>query len=185
MSKNYKGYQIIPRGKSYQLRINHQGQTYFHTYHPPEGLTPSKQRAAAEKEAIRLRDLICSGYAATVPTFQEYANYVLDAKKSLTLKKSTQNGYKYILRRIDDEFGNDTLDKITPARLNQFYIKLRKDTTNINSSVEAKGTLLRNYLNEQSITIKHLSEIASIASNTASLAVNGKRCIHTYRRRNL
>lgn len=180
MSKNYKGYQIIPRGKSYQLRINHQGQTYFHTYHPPEGLTPSKQRAAAEKEAIRLRDLICSGYAATVPTFQEYANYVLDAKKSLTLKKSTQNGYKYILRRIDDEFGNDTLDKITPARLNQFYIKLRKDTTNINSSVEAKGTLLRNYLNEQSITIKRLSEIASIASNTASLAVNGKRVsIHT------
>lgn len=86
MPKNYKGYQVILRGKSYQLRINYKGQTYFYTYHPPEGLTPSKQRAAAEKEAARLRDLIHSGYAATVPTFREYANYVLEAKKSLALK---------------------------------------------------------------------------------------------------
>lgn len=180
MPRNYKGYQVIPRNKSYQLRINYKGQTYFYTYHPPEGLTPSKQRAAAEKEAARLRDLIHSGYAATVPTFREYANYVLDAKKSLALKKSTQNGYKYILRRIDDEFGDDTLDQITPARLNQFYMKLKKDTKNIDSAAEAKGENLRNYLREHSMTIKRLSETASIAPNTASLAVNGKRIsLHT------
>lgn len=180
MPKNYKGYQVILRGKSYQLRINYKGQTYFYTYHPPEGLTPSKQRAAAEKEAARLRDLIHSGYAATVPTFREYANYVLEAKKSLALKKSTQNGYKYILRRINDEFGDHTLDQITPARLNQFYVKLKKDTKNIDSAAKAKGENLRNYLREQSITIKRLSEIASIAPNTTSLAVNGKRVsLHT------
>lgn len=180
MSKNYKGYQIILRGKSYQLRINYKGQTYFYTYHPPEGLTPSKQRAAAEKEAIRLRDLIHSGYAATTPTFREYANYVLEAKKSLALKKSTQNGYKYILRRINDEFGDDTLDQITPARLNRFYVKLKKDTKKIDSAAEAKGGHLRNYLHDQSMTIKRLSEIASISSDTASLAVNGKRVsLHT------
>lgn len=180
MPKNYKGYQIIKRGSSFQIRINYQGKTYFYTFHPPTGLTPSKQHAEAEKEAIRLRERICSGYAATTPTFREYANYVLEMKKSLTLKKSTQNGYKYILRRILDEFGDDTLDRITPARLNQFYVKLQKDTTNVISSAEAKEDKLREYLRLHSMTIKNLSEIASIASNTASLAVNGKRVsIHT------
>lgn len=180
MPKNYKGYQIIKRGNSFQIRINHQGKTYFYTFHPSEGLTPSKQYAEAEKEAIRLRDRIRSGYSGTMPTFREYANYVLETKKSLILKRSTQNGYKYILRRILDEFGDDTLDRITPARLNQFYIKTQKDTTKIPSSAEAKGNKLREYLKTQSITITKLSETASISAPTASYAVNGKRVsIHT------
>lgn len=180
MPKNYKGYQIISRGKSYQIRINYKGQTYFYTYRPPEELTPAKQRTAVETEAIRLRDLIHSGYAAKIPTFREYADYVLECKKSLSLKKSTQNGYKYILRRLNEEFGDDTLDQITPIRLNHFYVKLKKDTTCVASSAESIGDKLRNYLKGQNVTIKHLSEIASIASNTASLAVNGKRVsIHT------
>lgn len=180
MPKNYKGYQIIKRGSSFQIRINYQGKTYFYTFHPSAGLTPSKQQAEAEKEAIRLRERICSGYAATIPTFREYADYVLEMKKSLMLKKSTQNGYKYILRRILNEFGDDTLDRITPARLNQFYVKLQRDTKNIDSAAEAKGENLHNYIKEQSMTIKYLSEAASIASNTASLAVNGKRVsLHT------
>ncbi|MBE6035604.1 MAG: hypothetical protein E7222_13045 [Clostridiales bacterium] len=174
MARNYKGYQLIKRGKSFQIRINNKGQTYFYTYHPSEKLTPSKQYAEAEKEAIRLRDRIRSGYAGTIPLFKDYAEYILETKKSLLIKRSTQNGYKYILRRIIDEFGDVPMDTITPERINRFFVKLKKDTANIPSSAYAIEGKLKDYIATKTITIKKLSEMASICNNTASLAVNGK-----------
>ena len=177
MARNYKGYQIRKRNSSFEIRINHHGKTYYHTYHAPENLTPSKQYAEAEKEAIWLRDKIRTGHAASIPLFKDYAEYVLETKKSLSNKRSTQNEYKYVMRRLIDEFGNDPLDYITPARLNRFYISLKNATTDIDDSAEAVGTKIRDHIRSKSITIKKLAAMANIATNTASLTINGSACI--------
>lgn len=140
--KHYKGYSISKRGNSFFIRITYKGNTYRYTYHPPEGLTESKQYAAAEKEAIRLRDKVQLGYSTAIPTFRTYAESVIESKKELRLRNSTINQYKYLMPRLLDEFGDEQLDHITPQRLNKFYKKLSNSNTMVPASALAIPGLL-------------------------------------------
>ena len=132
---HYKGYSIRKRGNTFQIRVSHEGKQESFTFKAPENLSESKQYAAAEKEAIRLRDLTKSGYTTTMPTLQAYSDYVMHTKKELNIKRATLKQYSYLMPRILEEFGEDLLDQITPQRLNKFYIKKRKPHTLPSSKV--------------------------------------------------
>lgn len=169
------GYSIAKRGKSYTIRVTYKGHTYNYTFHPPEGLSESKQYAAAEKEAIRLRDKVMLGFNSNMPTFSEYADYVIQSKGKLTLKRSTINEYKYLLPRLNAEFGNDKLDTITPARLNRFYTKLSESKIQLPGTGIVKDNSLDNYLKEHKISYKTICDNAHLGKNTVSLAVHGEK----------
>lgn len=173
--KHYKGYSIDKRGEAYRLRISYKGKSHTFTYHPPANLTESKQYAAAEKEAIRQRDLIQAGYITTIPTFEAYANYVIETKRQAKKKRATVKQYGYLLTRLVDEFGNDTLDRITPQRLNRFYAKLAESETFSPASALAKSNLLETYIKEKNISYKYICETGKIGKNTISLAIHGSR----------
>lgn len=174
--KHYKGYSIRRRGNSFEIKISFQGKYYYYTYPAPEGFSESKQYSAAEKEAIRLRDKVRLGYGTSaMPNFRSYTEYVLETKQKLSSRRSTANQYKYLAKRLFDEFGEDPLNKITPHRLNKFYVKLCQSEVMLPSSAIAKPNLLKNYIKRQHITHVMIHEKANLAVNTVSLAVNGKR----------
>jgi len=173
--KHYKGYSIGKRGEAFRIRISYKGNTQSFTFHPPKNLTESKQYTAAEKEALRLLELVQLGYAASVPTFGAYASYVLETKRRAKKKRSTIKAYGYLLTRILDEFGEEPLDKITPQRLNKFYTKLSESETFSPASAIAKANLLKEYINEKNISFKYIYETGHIGKNTVSLAVRGTK----------
>lgn len=172
---HYKGYSITKRGKSFWIRISHNNRIHNFTFHAPENFTESKQYAAAEKEAIRLRDYVKAGFTATIPTFDSYANYVIESKKKLNVKRSTISQYKYLLPRLLDEFGKDSLDQITPQRLNKFYIKLSKSETLAPASAVAIPGLLDQLIKKRDITYQYIHETGNVGVNTVSLAVHGAK----------
>lgn len=172
--RHYTGYSISKRGKSYTIRVTYKGTTYNHTFHPPEGLTESKQYAAAEKEAIRLKDKILLGFHTKIPTFSEYANYVIDVKGNLNLRRSTLNQYNHLLIRLNQEFGQHKLNTITPAQLNRFYIKLQKSKQNYKSNGHVKDLKFIEYMHENNITQKMLSKKANVSINTIARAMHGQ-----------
>lgn len=174
-SKYYKGYSIRRRGNSFQIRVSHQHQQHHFTFKAPENLTESKQNAAAEKEAIRLRDLVIAGYTTTMPTLRSYSEYVITTKKELKLKRATLKQYSYLMPRILDEFGDDLLDKITPQRLNKFYIKLANSYTLTPASAIVKDERLKNLIKERNLTYTYIHEMADVGKNTISLAVRGTK----------
>lgn len=173
--KHYKGYSIDKRSESYRIRISYKGKTHTFTYHAPSNLTESKQYAAAEKEAIRLRDLIQAGYISTMPSFRSYAEYVIETKKKSNKKRSTIKQYSYLLPRLIDEFGNDPLDRITPQRLNKFYSRLAESHTFSPASAVAKSDLLQKYIETKNISYKYIHETGQIGKNTVSLAIRGTK----------
>ena len=128
-----------------------------------------------DRLAIRFRDYIRAGYNTNIPKFTEYANYVIETKKAMKLARNTIMQYKYLLPRLTDEFGDDILDRITPVRLTKFYAKLQTMETLEEPSAIAKDDRLKKHLKEKKITFEHIHRIADIATNTASLAVNGKK----------
>jgi hypothetical protein len=70
--KHYKGYSIRKRGDTFWIRVTFKGKTYSNSYYAPENLTESKKFEAAEKEAIRFRDYVRTGYVTTMPKFGSY-----------------------------------------------------------------------------------------------------------------
>lgn len=175
-SKNhYKGYSIQKRNHSFLIRITFNRKTYNYTYQAPLDLTESKQYAAAEKEAIRLRDKIKLGYSSSMPIFKDYISYVLETKKKLSARKSTANQYKYLSKRLIDEFGEDPLDRITPQRLNSFYIALGESETLAPASAIAIPGLLKNFIKQAHITYDSIHSHANVGKNTVSLAVSGTK----------
>ncbi len=175
VKKHYKGYSITKRGNTFWIRVSHKNVVHRFTYEPPENLTESKQYAAAEKEAIRLRDLIKAGYTTTMPTFKAYSEYVITTKKELNLKRATLKQYSYLMPRLLEEFGDDLLDQITPQRLNKFYIKLGNSYTLTPSSAIAKPHLLKNLIKEKNLTYNYIHESGNIGKNTVSLAIRGNK----------
>ena len=180
--KYNKGYSIMKRGEnSYWIRVTYKGHRYSYTYHAPEDLTESKQYALAEKEAIKYRDKIISGasgfgsFSGKTPTFAEYLDYVLKTKKELSTKRSTIMGYKYLSARLLEEFGSDTLDAITPYRLNQFYIKLQNSETMAPASAIAIDKRLAARLKEKGITQRKIQDGTGLGINTIAQAVKGAR----------
>lgn len=174
--RHYKGYSITKKTEnSYLIRISDHGQRYNYLFHAPEQLTESKQYAAAEKEAIQLRDKVKMGYVQKMPTFRAYADYVLQTKQDAKVRDTTLNQYKYLLPRLLDEFGDDLLDQITPVRLNRFYGKLQSSEVMIPASALAIPQKLIKYLKANDITYKRLHDMSGVAENTISLAVRGTK----------
>lgn len=173
--RHYKGYSFYKRGESFFIRVKFQGKVYRESYHPPEGLTESKQYEYAEKEAIRFRDNVRAGFDSKMPTFDSYANYVIETKKAMKRARNTIMQYKYLLPRLTDEFGEDLLDRITPARLTKFYGKLATMETFEEPSAVVKDDSLKQYIKNNNITISSIHKKAGIAKNTVSLAINGKK----------
>ncbi|MBR2045264.1 MAG: tyrosine-type recombinase/integrase [Agathobacter sp.] len=172
---HYKGYSIRKRGNTFQIRVSHEGKQESFTFKAPENLSESKQYAAAEKEAIRLRDLTKSGYTTTMPTLQAYSDYVMHTKKELNIKRATLKQYSYLMPRILEEFGEDLLDQITPQRLNKFYIKLANSYTLAPASAVAKDDSLKKLIKERDLTFTYIHEMAHVGKNTISMAVRGTK----------
>lgn len=176
LPKHYRGYSLRRKSNhSFQVRISNEGKSIYKTIHVPTDLSESKQYAYAEKEAIRIRDCIKAGASASVPTFAEYANYIMDLKKKTGTRNTTLNQYKYLLVRILEEFGECPLDQITPIMLNQFYIKLSECKTRTPKSAIAIPNKLESYLLDKNITYHYIHQVGNIGKNTVSLAVHGQK----------
>ena len=174
--KYNKGYSILKRGiNSFWIRVSDKGHVYSCTYHAPEELTDSKQYSMAEKEAIKFRDKIKKGYSGKIPLFKDYLEYVISIKEQLKIKRSTLMEYKYLSKRLLDEFGNDRLDDITPQRLNRFYITLQDSEALIPASAIAIGKKLSVRLKEKGITQQMIHKDTGLAINTIALATNGTK----------
>ena len=114
---------IVTRGRDgsgKQLR-------HYKTWTPPQGMGVKRAEKEAQRVAYEFEREIDLGYMVDDrQTFAEYAAYVLETKEQSGVKHSTIQGYRFLLKRINDSMiGRMKLTDIRPQHLNVFYKSLQ------------------------------------------------------------
>lgn len=117
---------------SYQIRVfrgrdasGKRLKDYMMTWRPAPGMTMRQiEKELARQATLFEENCKLGNVSAEKPTFEKYANYVLDLKERNGLKVTTAERYRDILRRINAEIGPLKLQDIRPDHLNRLYAKL-------------------------------------------------------------
>jgi len=117
---------------SYQIRVfrgrdasGKRLKDYMMTWRPAPGMTMRQiEKELARQATLFEENCKLGNVSAEKPTFEKYANYVLDLKERNGLKVTTAERYRDMLRRINAEIGPLKLQDIRPDHLNRLYAKL-------------------------------------------------------------
>lgn len=148
---------------------------HYKTWTPPAGMSSAKADKEAQKVAIQFETELEQGFQTDKKwTFTDYANYVIALKESNGAKHNTVRGYRDLLRRIDQAFGNVKLIDLRPQHLNRFYKSLQDSSARL-SIVKAKGKPdLTEKIKAAGMTREALSKAASVSHTTITQACRGE-----------
>ena len=154
---------------------------HYKTWTPPTGMSSAKADKEAQKAAIQFETELEQGFQTDKKwTFTDYANYVIALKENNGAKHNTIRGYRDLLRRIDQAFGNVKLIDLRPQHLNRFYKSLQDPNARL-SIVKAKGKPdLAEKIKAAGMTREALSKAASVSHTTITQAcrreaINGEK----------
>jgi integrase len=103
---------------------------HYMTWRPDRPMTEKQMEKAVQKAAYEFEKQIGLGFRMDDNrTFEEYAAYFLDLKRRDGTAPTTIDSYKFLLHRINSEFGQMRLKDIRPYDLNRFYAKLEQPGT--------------------------------------------------------
>ncbi len=148
---------------------------HYKTWTPPAGMSPTRADKEAQKVAIQFETELEQGFQTDKKwTFTDYANYVIALKESNGAKHNTVRGYRDLLRRIDQVFGNVKLIDLRPQHLNRFYKSLQDSSARL-SIVKAKGKPdLAEKIKAAGMTREALGKAASVSHTTVTQACRGE-----------
>lgn len=100
---------------------------HYMTWTPDKPMTEKQMEKAAQKAAFDFENRINLGFRPDDgQTFTEYAEYFMQLKQRDGLSATTLSSYRWLLKRLNTEFGHMKLRDIRPQHLNEFYVKLSK-----------------------------------------------------------
>ena len=148
---------------------------HYKTWTPPAGMSLTRADKEAQKVAIQFETELEQGFQTDKKwTFTDYANYVIALKESNGAKHNTVRGYRDLLRRIDQAFGNVKLIDLRPQHLNRFYKSLQDPSARL-SIVKAKGKPdLAEKIKAAGMTREALGKAASVSHTTVTQACRGE-----------
>ena len=148
---------------------------HYKTWTPPAGMSPTRADKEALKVAIQFENELEQGFQTDKKwTFTDYANYVIALKENNGAKHNTVRGYRDLLRRIDQAFGNVKLIDLRPQHLNRFYKSLQDPNARL-SIVKAKGRPdLAEKIKAAGMTREALGKAASVSHTTITQACRGE-----------
>ncbi len=166
---------------SYQIRVfrgrdasGKRLKDYQMTWKPAPGMTPRQVKKELERQATLFEEACRNGQVSIEkPTFEKYANYVIELKQRNGAKAKTISRYRDILSRIIPELGPIKLTDLRAEHLNRFYAKLaepgqRRDCERAVASTNIAAWLTRNKLSRAKLAAK-----ANVAPASVSTAASG------------
>lgn len=123
---------------SYQIRVfrgrdkdGKRLKDYLMTWKPDSNMTKRQVEKELDRQATLFEEACKQGRVSVEkPTFEKYADYVLELKERNGLKVRTLERYRDMLKRINSEIGAIKLQDLRPEHLNSFYAKMAKPGEN-------------------------------------------------------
>ena len=145
---------IVERNGSFRITISHGTDVYgkrireTFTYTPDPGLTPKKQRKAAEEEARRLEERIQSGAATEGRkiTLKEFTDRWFAEYAENQLQPGTVEKYKREMeQKVFPALGHLKLTELRPMNLNSFFAAMTKDGARLDGKPGgySKGSIVK------------------------------------------
>lgn len=147
---------------------------HYKTWTPPVGMSSARAEKEAQRVAIQFENELAQGFQTDKKqTFTEYAQYVIALKENNGAKHNTIQGYRILLRRIDQAFGNLKLTDLRPQHLNKFYKSLQDPSVRL-SGVKATGRqTLSETIKAVGMTREALAKSAGVSHTTITQACRG------------
>lgn len=172
---------------SYSIRVfkgyapdGEQLKPYTATFKPDKNKTARQNEKALNKFVVEFEEKCKSGLACdNRQTFAEYAEYVLALKERSGAKHRTILFYRSMLPRINEAIGHLKINEIRPQHLNNFYEQLMNNGTRNNTNRAKAKIDIKSLLKEKGLTIKKVSKLAGIGTNTLSTVCNGGNILET------
>ncbi|TYQ14765.1 UNVERIFIED_CONTAM: site-specific recombinase XerD [Acetivibrio alkalicellulosi] len=140
------------------------------------GLTSKQKEKELQRLAALFEDEVEKGtyLDAGKISFEDFCEKWLSDYAEKELEPKTVFRYKEMLQlRIYPAMGHIKLNKIQPTHLLEFYNNLSEAGIRLDSRYTSLP-ILKDFLKDNNITIKKLSELSGISEDTVSNAVNGK-----------
>lgn len=166
---------------SYQIRVfrgrdaaGKRLKDYQMTWKPTPGMTPRQVKRELERQATLFEEACRNGQVSIEkPTFEKYANYVIDLKARTGAKQKTLSSYKDLLKRIIPELGPIKLTDLRAEHLNRLYKKLSEPGQRLNSEKAVASTNILAWLKRNSLSQTAFSKQAHISQASLASAASG------------
>lgn len=168
---------------SYQIRV-FRGRSadgtrlkdYMMTWKPTPGMTKRQIEKELDRQATLFEEACKQGIVATEkPTFEKYAEYVIDLKERNGLKAKTVFSYRQLLVRINQEIGPMKIQAIRPDHLNRFYARLAKAGEYQSKRKAIPKIDIKAWLKAHKLSQQGLADMAHIGHTSVGAAVKGNR----------
>ena len=178
--KNKKG-EII----AYRIRVNKgydangkKLKPFEKTFKPDPEKSERQNMKALNEVAVEFEKECKQGYVLdNRQSFAKYADYVIRLKERVGVKRTTIEGYKMLLPRINEEIGHMKLSDIRPQHLNIFYEKLSQRNTR---QYEYRATAivdLKKEIRSKGLSFQKIADSYDVAVNTIAKACKGERIL--------
>ena len=148
------------------------------TFKPDPEKSERQNMKALNEVAVEFEKKCKQGYVLdNRQSFAKYADYVIRLKERVGVKRTTIEGYKMLLPRINEEIGHMKLSDIRPQHLNIFYEKLSQRNTR---QYEYRATAivdLKNEIRSKGLSFQKISDSFDVSVNTIAKACKGERIL--------
>ena len=165
------------RGVSYKITvtkgrdINGKQIRHFMTWKPEPGMTARQTEKALQRAAVDFERQLEMGLRPDDrQTFQQYAEYVVECKRTAGAHLLTLNNYKRCLPRINAAIGHLKLQEIRPQHLNMFYANLAE--TGISGKLRSAYPLPAYIEAAKSLRNADIAKAAAVSEGTVLHSVN-------------
>lgn len=129
-----------------------------------------------ERIKVELGDSVTNTNShASRQSFAGYAKELIDRReRSGEYKSRTATGYRRLLDRIMDDFGNLPMNEITPETIEAFYDRLRREGSRKRmETIRANTEIVERAMEATGITGAELARQCKISKSSMSKAIHG------------
>lgn len=148
----------------------------YKTFTPPAGMNKREIKKEIERIKVELGDGVTNTNShASRQSFAAYAKELIDRReRSGEYKSRTATGYRRLLDRIMDDFGNLPLNEITPETIEAFYDRLRREGSRIRKEdIRANTESIERVMEREGISGAELARRCKISKSSMSKTIHG------------
>jgi len=170
---------IIKRGRTYKITVslgykNGKQERRHKTWIPEPGKSEKQADKEANHEAALFEEQCLKGlYFDANTTLQEFSDMWLEQYAEKQLRANTIDGYRILMRRINEKLGHIKLGKLQPHHLLEFY--------NLLTEADVRSDLkyivisdLASVIKSKGYTHKTFAKASGISTTTIFQAIHGK-----------
>lgn len=148
----------------------------YKTFTPPADMNKREIKKEMERIKVELGDSVTNTNShASRQSFAGYAKELIDRReRSGEYKSRTATGYRRLLDRIMDDFGNLPMNEITPETIEAFYDRLRREGSRKRmETIRANTEIVERAMEATGITGAELARQCKISKSSMSKAIHG------------